>query len=154
LPAFPVPQGQTTEAYLESESQRGLQQFLDRKFAKDAVPNDKRDVVAAPYRSRLTHELEVICDMGFAGYFLIVADFIRWAKEQRIPVGPGRGSGAGSLVAYVLSITDVDPLEHDLLFERFFAWMAATASSSTSRTCMGGIAYRRSSLTERWPPKR
>jgi DNA polymerase-3 subunit alpha len=119
LPAFPVPQGQTTEAYLESESQRGLQQFLDRKFAKDAVPNDKRDVVAAPYRSRLTHELEVICDMGFAGYFLIVADFIRWAKEQRIPVGPGRGSGAGSLVAYVLSITDVDPLEHDLLFERF-----------------------------------
>ena len=119
LPAFPVPQGQTTEEYLEAESQRGLQQFLEKKFAKESVPDDKKDVVATPYRSRLTHELAVICDMGFAGYFLIVADFIRWAKEQRIPVGPGRGSGAGSLVAYVLGITDVDPLEHDLLFERF-----------------------------------
>ncbi len=119
LPAFPVPQGQTTETYLESESKRGLQQFLDRKFAIDSVTSEKRDVVAAPYRSRLTDELAVICDMGFAGYFLIVADFIRWAKEQSIPVGPGRGSGAGSLVAYVLGITDIDPLEYDLLFERF-----------------------------------
>ena len=119
LPAFPVPQGQTTEAYLESESKSGLQQFLDKKFAKDSVPSTKRDVVATPYRSRLSDEITVICDMGFAGYFLIVADFIRWAKQQRIPVGPGRGSGAGSLVAYVLGITDVDPLEHDLLFERF-----------------------------------
>ena len=119
LPAFPVPQGQTTEAYLESESKSGLQQFLDKKFAKDSIPSAKRDVVATPYRSRLSDEITVICDMGFAGYFLIVADFIRWAKQQRIPVGPGRGSGAGSLVAYVLGITDVDPLEHDLLFERF-----------------------------------
>ena len=119
LPAFPVPQGQTTEAYLEAESNRGLQMFLERKFAKDSVASEKRDVVAAPYRTRLASELAVICEMGFAGYFLIVADFVRWAKEQRIPVGPGRGSGAGSLVAYVLSITDVDPLEHDLLFERF-----------------------------------
>jgi len=119
LPAFPVPQGQTTEVYLETESKRGLQKFLDKKFAKDAVASDKRDVIAAPYQSRLTDELAVICDMGFAGYFLIVADFIRWAKVESIPVGPGRGSGAGSLVAYVLGITDVDPLEHDLLFERF-----------------------------------
>ena len=119
LPEFPVPQGQTTEEYLEAESQHGLQQFLERKFAKESVPADKTDVVATPYRSRLADELAVICDMGFAGYFLIVADFIRWAKEQSIPVGPGRGSGAGSLVAYVLGITDVDPLEHDLLFERF-----------------------------------
>jgi len=119
LPAFPVPQGQTTEAFLESESATGLQQFLDKKIAKDSVSRDKEDVVAAPYRSRLSAELAVICDMGFAGYFLIVADFIRWAKKQRIPVGPGRGSGAGSLVAYVLGITDVDPLQHDLLFERF-----------------------------------
>jgi len=119
LPAFPVPQGQTTETYLESESKLGLQQFLDRKFAKDSVASEKRDVVAAPYRSRLVDELVVICEMGFAGYFLIVADFIRWAKDQSIPVGPGRGSGAGSLVAYVLGITDIDPLEYDLLFERF-----------------------------------
>jgi DNA polymerase-3 subunit alpha len=119
LPAFPVPVGQTTEEYLAAEAQRGLQAFLEKKFSKESVPGDKRDYVASPYRSRLEKELTVICDMGFAGYFLIVADFIRWAKEQGIPVGPGRGSGAGSLVAYVLSITDVDPLEHDLLFERF-----------------------------------
>jgi len=108
LPAFPVPQGQTTEAYLESESKSGLQQFLDKKFTKDSVPSSKRDVVATPYRSRLADELTVICDMGFAGYFLIVADFIRWAKQQRIPVGPGRGSGAGSLVAYVLGDRVID----------------------------------------------
>ena len=119
LPAFPVPDQQTTEQYLEVESKRGLEKFLQRKFAKDAVADDRKDHVAAPYRSRLDTELAVICDMGFAGYFLIVADFIRWAKEQRIPVGPGRGSGAGSLVAYVLGITGIDPLEHDLLFERF-----------------------------------
>ncbi len=119
LPAFPVPDRQTTEQYLEAESQRGLEKFLQKKFAKDAVADDRKDHVAAPYRSRLDKELAVICDMGFAGYFLIVADFIRWAKEQRIPVGPGRGSGAGSLVAYVLGITGIDPLEHDLLFERF-----------------------------------
>ena len=119
LPAFPVPQGKSTEGYLETESNRGLQQCLDRKFDKDSVASKKRDVDATPYQSRLADELTVICDMGFAGYFLIVADFIRWAKAERIPVGPGRGSGAGSLVAYVLGITDVDPLEHDLLFERF-----------------------------------
>ena len=119
LPAFPVPEGQTTETFLESESIRGLQLFLERKFEKEPVASEKRDVVAAPYQSRLTDELAVICEMGFAGYFLIVADFIHWARDRRIPVGPGRGSGAGSLVAYVLRITDVDPLEHDLLFERF-----------------------------------
>ncbi len=74
---------------------------------------------AAPYEARLELELGVICAMGFAGYFLIVADFIRWARENGVPVGPGRGSGAGSLVAYALGITDLDPIEHDLLFERF-----------------------------------
>ena len=71
------------------------------------------------YDSRLATELDVICQMGFAGYFLIVADFIRWARENGVPVGPGRGSGAGSLVAWVLGITDLDPLRYDLLFERF-----------------------------------
>jgi len=73
----------------------------------------------ADYEQRLEHELDVIIEMGFPGYFLIVADFIRWAKSQDIPVGPGRGSGAGSLVAYALDITDLDPLRYDLLFERF-----------------------------------
>ncbi|MGH8223494.1 MAG: DNA polymerase III subunit alpha, partial [Woeseiaceae bacterium] len=117
LPAFPVPAGQTTEAFLKSEAAAGLDALIARKMAgsADAVA----DIVAAPYRARLADELEVICKMGFAGYFLIVADFIRWAKTNCIPVGPGRGSGAGSLVAYVLGITDLDPLEHDLLFERF-----------------------------------
>ena len=71
------------------------------------------------YRERLTHEIDVIQKMGFSGYFLIVADFINWAKQQKIPVGPGRGSGAGSLAAYCLSITDIDPIPYGLLFERF-----------------------------------
>jgi DNA polymerase III subunit alpha len=105
LPAYPVPAGSTTEDFLRTESQRGLSSRL-------AVPPPQ-------YQSRLTLELDVICAMGFAGYFLIVADFIRWARENGVPVGPGRGSGAGSLVAYVLGITDLDPIEHDLLFERF-----------------------------------
>jgi DNA polymerase III subunit alpha len=119
LPAFPVPEGQTTEQFLRAESERGLDRFLERRFRKEQTPPERREVLAAPYRARLTAELDVICAMGFPGYFLIVADFIQWAKDQEIPVGPGRGSGAGSLVAYVLGITDIDPLEFDLLFERF-----------------------------------
>ena len=117
LPAFPVPDNQTTEDYLRLESERGLQ-ALTRHLC-DEQPDLEPGAVAGPYLARLEDELKVICDMGFAGYFLIVADFIRWAKENGIPVGPGRGSGAGSLVAYVLGITDLDPLHYDLLFERF-----------------------------------
>jgi DNA polymerase-3 subunit alpha len=119
LPAFPVPDGQSTDEFLRAESERGLRDFLSRKFTSEEIAAEQSEQVAAPYRKRLATELDVICDMGFPGYFLIVADFIRWAKEQKIPVGPGRGSGAGSLVAYVLGITDLDPLQHDLLFERF-----------------------------------
>jgi len=119
LPAFPVPNGLTAEQFLKSESAAGLARFLERKAGREKQPEIRCNVERVPYERRLSDELSVICEMGFAGYFLIVADFIRWAKDQRIPVGPGRGSGAGSLVAYVLGITDVDPLEHDLLFERF-----------------------------------
>ncbi len=119
LPAFPVPGGQSTDEFLVSESNVGLEMCLRRKEAHGDLAGGNRDVFAAPYHQRLQKELAVICEMGFAGYFLIVADFIRWAKVQKIPVGPGRGSGAGSLVAYVLGITDLDPLQHDLLFERF-----------------------------------
>jgi DNA polymerase-3 subunit alpha len=119
LPAFPVPEGQTTEEFLTAESEKGLESFLQRKILKNDIGADQINVFGAPYRSRLDDELKVIRDMGFSGYFLIVADFIRWAKEHEIPVGPGRGSGAGSLVACVLGITDLDPLEYDLLFERF-----------------------------------
>ncbi len=119
LPEFPVPAGQSTEEFLTAESEKGLEKFLQRKMLKEDIAADKFNVMGAPYRARLNDELRVICDMGFPGYFLIVADFIRWAKEHEIPVGPGRGSGAGSLVAFVLGITDLDPLEYDLLFERF-----------------------------------
>jgi DNA polymerase-3 subunit alpha len=114
LPAYPVPAGNTTERYLGEESQRGLEERLAQAQALRGMVPDVRT-----YTERLALELRVICSMGFAGYFLIVADFIRWARGNGVPVGPGRGSGAGSLVAYVLGITDLDPIEHDLLFERF-----------------------------------
>ena len=116
LPDFPVPYGMTIDDYFRAESTRGLEHRLQKILPADAeaLPELRR-----PYQERLQLELDVIIEMGFPGYFLIVADFIRWAKEHDIPVGPGRGSGAGSLVAYALEITDLDPLEHDLLFERF-----------------------------------
>jgi DNA polymerase-3 subunit alpha len=113
LPAYPVPSGSSTEEFLREESKRGL----DIRVA--ASPALAGSAAVAGYAARLDLELGVICAMGFAGYFLIVADFIRWARENGVPVGPGRGSGAGSLVAYSLGITDLDPIEHDLLFERF-----------------------------------
>ncbi|MGI9232715.1 MAG: DNA polymerase III subunit alpha [Woeseiaceae bacterium] len=119
LPAFPVPQGQTEAEFLEAEATRGLQAALAKKFEIEDIPKKQRDPTAAPYFERLAIELGVIQSMGFPGYFLIVADFIRWARENNVPVGPGRGSGAGSVVAWVLGITALDPLEHDLLFERF-----------------------------------
>jgi DNA polymerase-3 subunit alpha len=116
LPAYPVPAGTDTEGFLRAESVRGLRARL---AALPGAAADAAAVDAAAYEGRLDLELGVICSMGFAGYFLIVADFIRWARENGVPVGPGRGSGAGSLVAYALGITDLDPIEHDLLFERF-----------------------------------
>ena len=119
LPAFPVPEGQDEAAFLEAEARRGLDAALERIYAARDIPKKERAAFAAPYHERLESELDVIQSMGFPGYFLIVADFIRWARENEVPVGPGRGSGAGSLVAWVLGITDLDPLEHVLLFERF-----------------------------------
>ncbi len=116
LPDFPAPAGMTVAAYFSTQARDGLEQRLARLFAL-AAP----DFVARrrPYDERLEVELKVIIQMGFPGYFLIVADFIRWAREHGVPVGPGRGSGAGSLVAYALGITDLDPLAYELLFERF-----------------------------------
>ncbi len=114
LPAYPVPSGASTESFLREEAARGLAERLEQAKTLRGVVRD-----AQAYAARLDLELGVICAMGFAGYFLIVADFIRWARENGVPVGPGRGSGAGSLVAFVLGITDLDPIEHDLLFERF-----------------------------------
>jgi len=115
LPEYPVPPGMTVEKYLAEESRQGLDARLDFLFPDV----HQRQQQAPAYQQRLQIELDVINQMGFPGYFLIVADFIRWAKENGIPVGPGRGSGAGSLVAYALTITDLDPLQYDLLFERF-----------------------------------
>lgn len=120
LPLFPLPEGTTEEKYLEEQSKKGLQRRL-KMLGKLSVEVSlhRNDAEVMVYHDRLKLELDVINKMGFAGYFLIVADFIQWAKDQNIPVGPGRGSGAGSLVAYSLGITDLDPLEYDLLFERF-----------------------------------
>ena len=116
LPAFPLPAGKGAEEWLAEEARRGLEQRLAGIL--DAAAPDHASRRQA-YEERLDHELKVIIEMGFPGYFLIVADFILWAKENGIPVGPGRGSGAGSLVAYALGITDLDPIQFDLLFERF-----------------------------------
>lgn len=116
LPNFPTPNHETVEDYLSKLSMQGLHQRLSKLFHNNLEQLEK----ARPdYESRLNIELDVINNMGFPGYFLIVADFIQWAKQNDVPVGPGRGSGAGSLVAYALGITDLDPLEFDLLFERF-----------------------------------
>jgi len=116
LPAYPVPGNLSTEDFLREEAKRGLEQRLQR-LGTSVVQG--RAIARDEYEQRLASELGVICQMGFAGYFLIVADFIRWARENDVPVGPGRGSGAGSLVAYSIGITDLDPLRYDLLFERF-----------------------------------
>jgi len=112
LPDFPTPDGESVEEFLKKASLKGLLKRLDAHGPAQDFSDDD-------YRQRLELEFKVINGMGFPGYFLIVADFIRWAKSNGIPVGPGRGSGAGSLVAYVLEITDIDPLQYDLLFERF-----------------------------------
>ena len=119
LPDFLVPTGHDQNSWLRHEAEAGLEGMLDVYHEKADTPAIDESDHNARYEERLEAELGVIIDMGFPGYFLIVADFIRWAKEHDIPVGPGRGSGAGSLVAYALGITEIDPIEHDLLFERF-----------------------------------
>ena len=120
LPQFPIPEGMTEAEYFCKVSAEGLEERLDFLFGEQ-FPRGTPEFAAKRqvYDERLRIELDVINKMGFPGYFLIVADFIQWAKDNGIPVGPGRGSGAGSLVAYALKITDLDPLAYDLLFERF-----------------------------------
>ena len=113
LPNYGVPEEHNIESYLVECSQVGLEERY-AEFERVGKTVDK-----AVYQARLDEELEIIKGMGFPGYFLIVMDFIQWAKDEDIPVGPGRGSGAGSLVAYALKITDLDPIPYGLLFERF-----------------------------------
>jgi len=115
LPDFPTPNGMSIADYFRRASFEGLEERLMLLFRDVAARNAKRP----QYVERLEFELGIILKMGFPGYFLIVADFINWAKNNGCPVGPGRGSGAGSLVAYVLQITDLDPIHYNLLFERF-----------------------------------
>jgi DNA polymerase-3 subunit alpha len=117
LPEFPVPDGTTLQSYFEQVAREGFEQRLSelrRRRAQGLVRHPDE-----AYRTRLDYEIQVINKMGFPGYFLVVWDFIRHARERDIPVGPGRGSAAGSVVAWALRITDIDPLQYDLLFERF-----------------------------------
>src|SRR5690606_34026300 len=115
LPDFPVPAGHSIDSWLREQARQGLERRLQKLLDANAPDYAER---RKAYEERLEIELDVIVQMGFPGYFLIVADFIQWAKNNGVPVGPGRGSGAGSLVAYALGITDLDPLAYDLLFER------------------------------------
>jgi DNA polymerase-3 subunit alpha len=114
IPRITVPDGETTESYLEKLAWEGLEQRLSRYQGEKHFKGKY-----ALYKTRLEEELRIIKSMGYPGYFLIVYDFIHYAKSHDIPVGPGRGSAAGSLVAYALNITDLDPIEYDLIFERF-----------------------------------
>lgn len=115
LPQFPTPDGMSLDDYLVQQAREGLEKRLEQLFPDPAVRAARRP----EYDARLKIETDTIVQMGFPGYFLIVADFINWGKNNGVPVGPGRGSGAGSLVAYSLGITDLDPLQYALLFERF-----------------------------------
>ena len=112
LPDFEVPDGENLDSYLQRISEAGLEQLKEQGRLRG-------DIAMSTYRERLQTELDVLKMKAFSGYFLIVWDFVRHAREQSIPVGPGRGSAAGSLVAFALGITDVDPLRYGLLFERF-----------------------------------
>ncbi len=115
LPLFPTPEGISLDEFLVMQAKAGLEERLLKLYPDEA----EREKERPRYESRLEFETGTIIKMGFPGYFLIVADFIQWAKNNGVPVGPGRGSGAGSLVAYALKITDLDPLKYNLLFERF-----------------------------------
>lgn len=130
LPEFPIPEGTDVAEVLKRESSRGLAARLEAL----AVPQDQHTV----YDRRLELELSVINKMGFPGYFLIVADFIAWAKNNDVPVGPGRGSGAGSLVAFALGITELDPIRHALLFERFLNPERVSLPDFDVDFCMAG----------------
>ena len=121
LPEFEIPEGMTQDEFFRKVSHDGLTDRLDFLFPAERYSreSDEYKAIDQRYRDRLEFELNVIIQMGFPGYFLIVMDFIQWAKDNNVPVGPGRGSGAGSLVAYAQKITDLDPIGYDLLFERF-----------------------------------
>lgn len=119
LPIFECPDGKTQDEFITEESYKGLKERMEAHVYYEGMSDEERAETDRKYYARLEYELSVIKKMGFPGYFLIVSDFIRWSKGHGVPVGPGRGSGAGSIVAWSLKITDLDPLKLDLLFERF-----------------------------------
>ena len=119
LPAFPMESGRDEATELRLQAKQGLETRLTAQIFTSDMDETARERAAKPYRERLDYELDVVIKMGLPGYFLIVADIVQWAKAQAIPVGPGRGSGAGPVVAWALTITDLDPLRFGLLFERF-----------------------------------
>jgi DNA polymerase-3 subunit alpha len=119
LPPYPTESGRTEGEELRDMAQKGLLERLERQVYCETDSKEEKDQKRQLYSDRLIYEIDVIEKMGFPGYFLVVADFIQWAKGQGIPVGPGRGSGAGSLVAWALTITDIDPIRFGLIFERF-----------------------------------
>ncbi|MGE0808234.1 MAG: DNA polymerase III subunit alpha [Burkholderiaceae bacterium] len=119
LPQFPTPPGVTLDDYMRQLAREGLEQRMETLFPAATTPPQQLAERREQYGRRLDYECDTIVQMGFSGYFLIVADFINWAKKNAVPVGPGRGSGAGSLVAFALGITDLDPIPYALLFERF-----------------------------------
>ena len=118
LPDYPIPEGHTIETFFAHLSKEGLEERLAHLYPPEKRGEDWPEI-RKPYDERIVYEIDIINNMGFPGYFLIVMDFIQWSKNNGVPVGPGRGSGAGSLVAYSLKITDLDPLRYELLFERF-----------------------------------
>ncbi|MBE0530882.1 MAG: DNA polymerase III subunit alpha [Rhodospirillales bacterium] len=119
LPPYDCGEGKNEKDVLRAKVKEGLEVRLEAQLLRPGMTEEERQAAAKPYRERMGYELGVIIEMGFTGYFLIVAEFIQWAKAHDIPVGPGRGSGAGSVVAWALTITDLDPLRFGLLFERF-----------------------------------
>ncbi len=119
LPPYDLGDGKTEDEYIREHSIDGLEKRLEEAVYKDGMSEEEKKEISKPYWERMEYELGIIKQMGFPGYFLIVADFIKWSKDHNIPVGPGRGSGAGSVVAWALTITDLDPLRFGLLFERF-----------------------------------
>lgn len=119
LPRFPTDAGKSEDDELRIRSEKGLQWRLENYVYQPDWDDVKKEQIRKEYFARLEYEMDVLCKMGFAGYFLIVSDFIQWAKDNDIPVGPGRGSGAGSVIAWAVRITDLDPIAMNLLFERF-----------------------------------
>ncbi len=145
LPSYPVPEGDTLEGYLSKQARAGLAERLEEIRSSGSDPVD-----ASAYEERLEYELDVIRKMGFPGYFLVVMEFIAWARSRSIPVGPGRGSGAGSLVAYALRITDLDPIHYDLLFERFLNPERVSLPDFDVDFCMEGRDRVIGHVTERY----